>query len=119
MDAVDKEPSYFSACGSTTVRADVRSTLPSRCLPEFLVLDFFLRQPLRRGGALAHGSGGAYGKLLGHTPLHHVALGARSGRCFHGVLESDRPSPCLVCLRPAGVFLRRSVSRPLFPAPLF
>src|SRR5580658_233427 len=119
MGTVGEETGYLSACGSAAVRTDLRPALSSSCLPEFLVLDLLLRQPLRRCRALAHGSGSADGKLLRHTAFHHVALGARSGGYFHGVLESCRPPPCVFCVRFAGVFLRRGVSRPLFQAPLF
>src|SRR5208282_2762314 len=119
MAIVGKEPCDLSTCWSAAVRTDLRPALPRRRLPQFLVLDFFLRQPLRRCRALAHGSGSAEGELLGHTALHQMALGARADRRFRGVLESHCSSPCCVCLRPAAVFLRRCVSRPLFPAPLF
>src|SRR5271166_2106729 len=119
MGTVGKERRRVSARGSVAVRTHPRSTLLGGCLPEFLVLDFFLCPPVRHHVALARGAGSFNQHLLVHISNRADALDTRVCWCFHCVLGSHSASPCRVCLRAARSFLRRGMSRPLFQRTLF
>src|SRR5208282_1215957 len=119
MGALGQEVERFLVRGSAAVRTDVRCTLPSWCLPEFLVLDFCIRASVRYHRAPTPRLGISHEQLLLHFALHTMALGVRRGGCFHSVLGFRRSSSCLACPRAAGVFLCRGVPRPLFPPALF
>jgi len=119
MDAVGNELGVFMLAGALALRPNVRRTLPSRRLPQFLVLDFRLRTSVRHHRAVARGPGRVADPLLLYIPLDRRTLDRGSRRYCQIVLESRGSPPCRLCLRIAGVFFRGDMSQSSFQAALF